>query len=260
MAPLRVGIVGFGELGKYLLEQLATIPDRFEVVFVYNRTPVQHALYVASVSERRVDLVVEVAHPCVVRDLGLLHLGADVFVGSPTAFATGEELIIPADVACYVPVGALWGAEDILKMQSGLAGLTVTMAKHPEHLRTCVGELRERLDAYVRDEGATEAVVLYRGPVRALCPLAPNNVNTMACAALVGLGFDQTQGCLVADKRLTGHHVVTVEVVSKGGLEVTTVRRNPAKLGAVTGQATFASFFQSLLRAHSKPKGRISIV
>ena len=259
MVPLRVGIIGFGELGKYLLEQLAAIPDRFQVVFVYNRTPVQHPLYVASVSEHRVNLLVEVAHPCVIRDLGLLHLGADVFVGSPTAFA-GEDLPIPADVACYVPVGALWGGEDILKMQSSLAGLTVTMAKHPEHLRTCVGELRERLDAYIADESRQEAVVLYRGPVRQLCPLAPNNVNTMACAALVGLGFDATTGCLIADKSLTGHHVVTVEVASKSGLQVTTVRRNPARLGAVTGQATFASFFQSLLRAHSKPKGRISVV
>jgi aspartate dehydrogenase len=257
---LRVGIVGFGELGKYLLAELSALPDRFEVVFIYNRTPVAHPLYVASVTERRVDLLVEVAHPCVIRDLGLLHLGADLFVGSPTAFASGEELVIPTGVACYVPVGALWGAEDILKLQSNLAGLAVTMAKHPEHLRTCVGELRERLDAYVKDEHATQPLVLYKGPVRELCPLAPNNVNTMACAALVGLGFDRTQGCLVADKNLTGHHVVTVEAVSKGGLEVTTVRRNPAKLGAVTGHATFASFFQSLLRAHSKPKGRVSVV
>jgi hypothetical protein len=75
-------------------------------------------------------------------------------------------------------------------------------------------------------------------------------------------GFDATTGCLVADKSLTGHHVVKVEVVSKGGLEVTTIRKNPAKLGAVTGSATFASFFASLLRvvATSKPKGQIHIV
>lgn len=41
------------------------------------------------------------------------------------------------------------------------------------------------------------------GCVRDLCPLAPNNVNTMAAAALAAhnLGFDKTQGCIVADPR-----------------------------------------------------------
>ena len=41
------------------------------------------------------------------------------------------------------------------------------------------------------------------GPVRDLCPLAPNNVNTMACAAIAAhnLGFDGVVGCLVADPR-----------------------------------------------------------
>ena len=38
-------------------------------------------------------------------------------------------------------------------------------------------------------------------PVRELCPLAPNNVNTMSIAALAAhnLGFDGVQGCLIAD-------------------------------------------------------------
>ena len=41
------------------------------------------------------------------------------------------------------------------------------------------------------------------GPVRQLCPMAPANVNTMACAAIAGhnLGFDNVQGCLIADRR-----------------------------------------------------------
>ena len=43
-----------------------------------------------------------------------------------------------------------------------------------------------------------ESVELYRGPVRELCPLAPNNVNTMAAGAVAAtnLGFDKTIGCL----------------------------------------------------------------
>jgi hypothetical protein len=41
------------------------------------------------------------------------------------------------------------------------------------------------------------------GSVRALCPLAPNNVNTMASAAIAGhnLGFDLTKARLVSDPK-----------------------------------------------------------
>ena len=45
----------------------------------------------------------------------------------------------------------------------------------------------------------TEPTVLYEGPVRDLCPLAPNNVNTMATLALFGIGFDRTVGRLGTD-------------------------------------------------------------
>lgn len=41
--------------------------------------------------------------------------------------------------------------------------------------------------------------MLFEGPVKDLCPLAPNNVNTMAAAALAAhnLGFNQTKAKLV---------------------------------------------------------------
>ena len=50
------------------------------------------------------------------------------------------------------------------------------------------------------------------GCIRDLCPLAPNNVNTMAAAALAAhnLGFDKAQGCIVADPR---HDTTFVQLV-----------------------------------------------
>lgn len=47
--------------------------------------------------------------------------------------------------------------------------------------------------------------------------------------------------------RLTDYHVVEVEVTGVDGFSVKTVRKNPAKLGAVTGNATYNSFWSSLL-------------
>lgn len=51
--------------------------------------------------------------------------------------------------------------------------------------------------------------------------------------------------------RLSDYHVVEVEVTGPGGFSVHTIRRNPAKLGAVTGSATYNSFWNSLLGMHS---------
>ena len=64
--------------------------------------------------------------------------------------------------------------------------------------------------------------VLYEGPVRGLCPLAPNNVNTIAAAALAGrtLGLDRAIGRLVVDPALEKHIVeVELEGPSKDGGE-----------------------------------------
>ena len=100
-------------------------------------------------------------------------------------------------------------------------------------------------------EGET---VLYEGPVRDLCPLAPNNVNTMACAALAGhtLGLRGTQARLVCDPALSAH-VIDIEVTgpdnAAGSFKVSTTRFNPCAPGAVTGSATYVSFVSSMLDA-----------
>lgn len=69
------------------------------------------------------------------------------------------------------------------------------MATHPDGFR-----LEGRLAAVPSTGPRT---VLYEGPVRGLCPLAPRNSNTMAAAALAApsLGFDHVVGVLVADLR-----------------------------------------------------------
>ncbi|XP_067408349.1 aspartate dehydrogenase domain-containing protein [Emydura macquarii macquarii] len=268
-ARRKVGIVGFGQLGQYLVRRLQDEGSRhgLELAFVWNRDvqklqgQVPASLQLPDLCgfpERGVDLVVEVAHPCIARDHGELFLsGADFMVGSPTALADQatetrlREAAQRGGHTLYVPRGALWGGEDIQRMDDRgmLQGLKVTMIKHPDSFRL-EGALRERLRA-----AWGRRVLLYEGPVRDLCPLAPNNVNTMAaaCMAAPGLGFDGVRGCLIADPGLPDWHVVEVEVTGPAGehgdqaFTVTSSRRNPASPGAVTGAATFPSFWSSLL-------------
>lgn len=65
--------------------------------------------------------------------------------------------------------------------------LKVSMTKHPSCLKLH-GVLEEKIK-----QVTDTAITLYEGPVRDLCPLAPNNVNTMAVAAMAAgnLGFNK---------------------------------------------------------------------
>lgn len=125
--------------------------------------------------------------------------------------------------AVFVARGALWGTEDISRLDAAgglqvwtrwappdktepaktqvaltsscFQSLRVTMATHPDGFRL-EGPLASAHSAGSR-------TVLYEGPVRGLCPFAPRNSNTMAAAALAApsLGFDNVIGVLVADLR-----------------------------------------------------------
>lgn len=241
-SPRRVGIVGFGKLGHYLVDAIVKgDAPGLGVAFVWNRSPErvaesklvradQHCRDLSEFARFEPDLIVEVAHPEVTREFGPRFVrAADFMIGSPTALADRDiERSLHEAVAdgpgfgVYVPSGALWGAQvraasgappigrgglklrspphsrccqDLRKMadRGQLGALTVTMKKHPGSLKV-VGGLVEPCRR-AAEAGAGETV-LYDGPVRALCSLAPNNVNTMAAAAVAGntLGMDRVRG------------------------------------------------------------------
>ncbi|XP_073493342.1 aspartate dehydrogenase domain-containing protein isoform X2 [Phyllobates terribilis] len=308
---------------------------------------------------RAADLIVEVAHPSITRRFGERFISAaNLLVGSPTALAdedTERRLRGRAKMSghtLYIPSGALWGGEDIMKMadrgaltkenvtstdlhcpfkgieESKLSvnrkivreylaninefkspgpdelhprvlkeiveeileplsiifenswrtgevpedwrranvvpifkkgkkvdpgnyrpGLKITMTKHPKSFKL-EGKLSEKDLSAIQDR-----TILYEGPIRQLCPMAPNNVNTMAAASLAAhtLGFDKVIGVLVADPSVPDWHIVDIEVTGATNettgqvFTVRTSRQNPASPGAVTGAATFESFWSSIL-------------
>jgi len=270
MVKRKVGIVGYGHLGQYLVKAIEAHPN-FELGFVWNRTAsalqgkVSEPKILRNLEEFRTiscDLIVEVAHPCVVQKFGAEFLQAsDLMVGSPSALADQclEDQLRSAAThhGLYVPSGAFWGSEDIRKMadRGTLKGLKVTMKKHPSSFKL-EGHLKE-----LNDSVGQNAVTLYDGPVRDICPLAPNNVNTMAAAAIAGhnLGFDGVQGCLISDPNLLNWHCIEIDVIGPGEegqqFRVKTERLNPAAPGAVTGSATYGSFLSSLNGATGKGSG-----
>lgn len=277
MDKVKIGVIGYGSLGKYIVKEIleGSLHETYQLVFVWNRTKEKlkelDGKYVlddlSTVPSVSVDMLLEVCHGDIVAKHAkewIQH--AHVMMGSPTILANAEIESTLRRVAedgvtghsLLIPSGALWGAQDIQKMSMGgsLTGLQITMKKHPSSLKL-VGELKDKLQQC--PEG--EEFIVYEGPVRELCPLAPNNVNTMAAASMAGacLGFDRTLALLVADTRLEEHTVV-VDVYGKNGFHVQTVRHNPAAVGAVTGNATYKSFVYSLARARSHLTGGVHFI
>uniref|UniRef100_A0A0M3K393 Aspartate dehydrogenase domain-containing protein n=1 Tax=Anisakis simplex TaxID=6269 RepID=A0A0M3K393_ANISI len=240
-----------------------------------------------------VDMVIEVAHPSIVTNFGVLILKyADFFVGSSTALADAalyETLKHAVQVnkrRLFIPSGSFWGADDIQKMANlgTIKGLTITMIKHPSSLRLegPLQELNEKAklsdSAVVLYDGslclqklhryATESFpisvcklvhnwdistvsvlleiksILFSWPVRALCSLAPNNVNVMASASIAAhtLGFDLVRAKLISDPSLSSWHIVEIDVEGPDGFRVRTRRENPAKPGALAGSLTHQAF------------------
>eukprot|EP00656_Telonema_subtile_P030436 TRINITY_DN33405_c0_g1_i1.p1 TRINITY_DN33405_c0_g1~~TRINITY_DN33405_c0_g1_i1.p1 ORF type:complete len:257 (+),score=63.12 TRINITY_DN33405_c0_g1_i1:238-1008(+) len=238
--------------------------EKPEAAFLPEGCPLEN---LAEFAARGADLIVEVAHPDITKEWGPRFIQhANYLMGSPTVMAdqpTNDAIrklaTDPTGFGVYVPAGALWGGEDIGKMaDSGkLSALIVRMKKHPVSLKLG-GDLGEVLAGYSPGSGE---LVVYQGPLRPLCPLAPNNVNTMACAAIAGhtVGFDQLEAVLVADDSLEAH---VVEIEAFGNMRpdgtqlvVKTQRINPAAPGAVTGTATLDSFVSSVVRAGRIPLG-----
>lgn len=86
MPPKRVGIIGYGHLGQFLRVELSKRPEQFEVRRLWNRTEDEQE-GVRPLADLRadtlddLDLVIEVAHPDIVRHHGALILRhCDFFV------------------------------------------------------------------------------------------------------------------------------------------------------------------------------------
>ena len=258
---------------------------RLELAALWNRTPLKadeeeekrnHLLKGVTILEDfenlQVDLIVEVCHPAVIASSGeRLLQQADLLVGSSTSLvddqlrgrlqetarAFGHRLIIGR--------GALWAANDIHRMarQGLLETVRVKMHFHPRSLRLPEDSpLKAVVDELLLLKNSSEEsssskcdpVVLYSGPVRAVCPLAPNNVNTMATAALLGVGLDRTEGVLVADPGLADHHRIEVEVrgVQRSGFSrpfsALSTRISPTSAeSSVSSRQTLDAFWQSVL-------------
>lgn len=240
----KVGLIGFGTIGKYIYDNLKK--DGVEFVFIYKKTKIEEGncagLVVTSEKEveekckQGVDLVIEAATSQAVTALAPVVLKyADMAVFSSTAFADEnflksiQELCQKNGHRLYIPHGAVLGYDGIVDGQKVLQEVTITTTKSPKSLG--------RTD--------TTKTVVFEGATREACKLYPRNVNVHAGAALAGLGFDRTTSRIVSDPQAPGN-MHTIEIKADGcqfKIEVLSV-----STGGVTGAYTPVSAYSSVKR------------
>lgn len=217
-ASLRIATVGFGAIGRALVESLATQPS-LHLVGVLTRTRSaglpEGAAWVEGIDALltlKPDIVIECAGHVALRTFGpvVLAAGVDLLVASVGALAdldleTRLRAAASGGGRLLIPAGALAGLDALVAARhAGLESVEYLGRKPPAAWRGTPAEELIDLDA------VTAATVFFEGPARTAALEFPLNANVVAAISLAGIGFDATHVRLMVDPQARGNqHSVT---------------------------------------------------
>jgi aspartate dehydrogenase len=249
MIQRRIGIVGYGFIGRSLYQALAG--SMVDVAVVYDH---RDANLIALPRDLAVtdpdafidrldglDLVVEVAHPDVCAQMGARILRKTSYMPcSAAALADDnlrEQLLAAASSAgtkLYVPHGAVVGMDSLIEARANWQSAMITFRKPPASI-----------DAADQTQG--EEVLLFEGSAREIARKFPRSVNAMVACALATVGLDAMRTRMIADRRLGNILRGEFEFIGKDGSRLTIIKEEPAK--GVSGAGMVGSIKDSTLRA-----------
>lgn len=253
-APLRVGIAGYGAIGRALGAALASgIPGlRLAAVGARDLARVREALppgadvAVVPVAElaRHADVIVECAPASALPEIArpVLEAGRTLVVLSCGALLRHEDLIALARESggrILVPTGALLGLDAVLAAAEGeIHAVRMTTRKPPAGLAGAPHLVAQGIDA----AGITEPTLVFEGSARDAAIGFPANVNVAVALSLAGIGPDRTRIAIWADPGVT-RNTHTIELDSDAARLTMTIENVPSenpRTGRITAQSVVA--------------------
>lgn len=214
---MKIGLIGCGTIGSYLLQQIQKQPELgLEVAVVCGRTDaskgrelvrqsgVRWSTDAGALFEKEIDVVVEAASHEALATLGVraLELGTDLVPVSVGALVDSallkalQDAAIKGGAAFHIPSGGI-GGMDALQAAciAGVDRVSMTSRKIPAAWKGI---------PYVEKLGIDLAALktpylLFEGPARDCVKEFPQNINIAAVLSLAGIGFDRTVVRILAD-------------------------------------------------------------
>ena len=220
----KVAVIGYGAMATYVVRHLQGSPwtpshcvvrkGREEVAITALGADIP-LIYGADDLTKLPDLVVDCAgHPGLLgHGAAFLRRGVPVLSASLGALADQDVYLDLQSAAqdgqtqLHLASGAI-GALDALSAAKigGLDEVRYTGVKPPQSWRGTKAEAVVDLDAL------NGPATLFEGSARGAALNYPKNANVAAAVALAGLGFDQTQACLIADPKAAGNtHTISAK-------------------------------------------------
>lgn len=252
-APLRVGLVGAGTIGRVIAETVQRDGSgAISLEWICTRNVAKARAWaggtpiLADMTEalaQPVDLVVEAALPDVMREMAQRFLErCDVMpfsltpLADPAFYDRLQTIAQRSGTRMILPKGAIVGLDGIIAAKSILTSLRITTLKSPESFGL----------------PADKAGVLFSGSTRDGVGHFPRNTNVHVAVALAGLGLDRTQSVVTAVPGVkTMRHLIEVE---GEGLSWS-IAVESLSLGGVSGAFVPLSAATSVLRRAGHPPG-----
>ncbi|MBM3645321.1 MAG: aspartate dehydrogenase [Alphaproteobacteria bacterium] len=230
---LKIAVIGFGAIGRTLLEVFADKKPPIDVVGVLvrpgrakeTRKAVGRKIAVVedlkSLLKLKPDIVVEAASQQAVRDWGetILAKGIDLMViatgayGDPKLWKRHIKAAEESGARLRLPSGAIAGLDGLLAMRLGRLDKVKYISIKPPHAWSGTpAETEFDLPAI------KTPTVIFRGKPADAGRLYPKNANLAVTVALCGAGLERTEIELVADPTLPpGTNASKLEVLGDSG-------------------------------------------
>ena len=234
---IKVGIIGYGTLGKSISE-LIKAGQAGDVVLqnILVRTPLENSPEQCTVTTNEdmffnedLDIIIEAAghHALQLYGEKALSSGSNLVILSVGALADRDFYeSLQTTAAKYnkqmiILSGAIAGLD---RIAAGVLGeideITLITRKPPKSWYGSIAEEKVNL------ETITEPICIFEGNARHAAKLFPQNVNVSAALSLAGIGFDETKVQVFVDPTI---QMNTHTIIAKGyfGQMETTIQNNP---------------------------------